>query len=194
VKDRSNGYEAIASTFTAARCRSSIGVARVQAWSKALREGGAVLDLGCGNGVPISQTLIERGFEVYGVDASLSLAAAFGRRFPQAHIACEAVEHSSFFGRQFDGVIAWGLIFLLPIDAQLLLIPKVAEVLVPGGKFLFTSPSPACTWEDLLTGRTSHSQGAEVYRAALFAAGFKLLGEYRDEGDNDYYDAEKEEG
>jgi 2-polyprenyl-3-methyl-5-hydroxy-6-metoxy-1,4-benzoquinol methylase len=32
--------------------------------------GGAVLDLGCGNGVPVAQLLAEAGFAVTGVDIS----------------------------------------------------------------------------------------------------------------------------
>jgi SAM-dependent methyltransferase len=44
----------------------------------ALPAGATVLDLGRGTGVPISQVLIEHGFNVYGVDASASMIAAFG--------------------------------------------------------------------------------------------------------------------
>ena len=188
MEDLSNGYEALATTFMAGRATSDIGVATVRAWVRTLRPGGAILDLGCGNGVPISRTLIENGFVVYGVDASTSMTAAFGERFPQAHIACEAVEDSSFFGRKFDGVVAWGLVFLLPAEAQLALIQKVATALTPGGRFLFTSPALACDWADILTGRPSQSLGADVYKAIFLAAGLTLLGEYRDEGDNHYYD------
>jgi len=170
---------------------SSVGGATVRAWARALPPGASILDLGCGHGVPISQTLIEDGFVVYGVDASARMTAAFRERFPQAHVACEAVEHSRFFGRTFDGVVAWGLMFLLQANAQSALICKVASALNPGGRFLFTSPQQACTWADLLTGRNSLSLGADAYRKTLLAAGLVLAGGHRDEGDNHYYDASK---
>jgi 2-polyprenyl-3-methyl-5-hydroxy-6-metoxy-1,4-benzoquinol methylase len=46
-------------------------------WWQMLPPGGTVLDLGCGTGVPISQALIERGFNLYGVDASRTMVGAF---------------------------------------------------------------------------------------------------------------------
>jgi 2-polyprenyl-3-methyl-5-hydroxy-6-metoxy-1,4-benzoquinol methylase len=64
------------------------------------------LDLGCGPGVPISETLIEGGFDVYGIDASVTMVAAFQSRFPTNVVQCAAVEDSDFFGRSFDAVVA----------------------------------------------------------------------------------------
>ena len=188
--DSSGGYDALAREFMLRR-NPTIGVATVRRWARALPPGGAVLDLGCGHGVPISQALIQDGFAVYGVDASPAMAAAFHERLPRAHVACEAVEDSGLFGRTFDGVVAWGLLFLLAADAQVALIHRVASVLLPGGSFLFTAPEQACTWTDMLTGRQSVSLGNEGYRAVLAAAGLELLAEHQDEGGNHYYDARK---
>lgn len=187
--DPSNGYEAAASEFMRRREQSSVGVGTVRTWARSLPPGASILDLGCGHGVPISMALMNDGFVIYGVDASPSLAAEFRRRCPHAHVACEAVEDSRFFGRKFGGVIAVGLMFLLPRAAQLDLIRKIALALNPGGRFLFTSPTRSSTWADVLTGRQSLSLGAEEYKAALSNAGLALVGEHVDEGDNHYYDA-----
>src|SRR5580658_153445 len=54
--DPSNGYEEIAAQFIAAR-NGRIGAATVREWGRTLPAGSAVLDLGCGHGVPVSQTL-----------------------------------------------------------------------------------------------------------------------------------------
>lgn len=186
--DPSNGYEAVAPEFMRRREQSSIGVATVRMWARLLPRGGAVLDLGCGSGKPISTTLRKQGLLPYGIDASASLIAAFRRRLPDAHVACEAIEGSRFFGRTFDGVVAVGLMFLLPADVQRDLIRKVAVALNPDGRFLFTSPVQACAWTDVLTGQESHSLGAEEYRAAFSEAGLALVGEYQDHGENHYYD------
>lgn len=188
--DASGGYEALAREFMHRR-DPTIGVESVRQWSRELPSGGAVLDLGCGHGVPISRALVHDGFRVYGVDASAALVAAFRERFPQALVACEAVEHSRFFGRTFDGVLAWGLLFLLEPETQVALIQRVASALEPGGRFLFTAPEQACTWADVLTGRQCVSLGSDVYRTTLAAAGLALLGEHEDEGGNHHYDARK---
>ncbi len=185
----SNGYEKVATEFIRHREGSNIGAAVVRAWARSLPGGGAVLDLGCGAGVPVAEALIEDGFLVHGIDASPTLAAEFRRRFPRAPVACEAVEHSRFFDRTFDGVIAVGLIFLLSAEVQRATLHKVARALNPGGRFLFTAPAQQCSWTDVLTGRPSHSLGSEEYRAVLSGEGLTLTGEFEDEGENHYYDA-----
>lgn len=189
--DDSNGYEASAGEFIAGRTRSSIGVASVRAWGRTLPPGAAVLDLGCGCGVPISEALIADGFAVYGVDASPAMVAAFRERFPHVALVCEPVERSPFFSRTFDAAVAWGLMFLLSAEAQLAVIGNVAAALAPGGRFLFTAPEQTCTWADNLTGRLSVSLGFAAYEAALREAGLTLIDTHRDEGENHYYSAAK---
>lgn len=183
VSDKSNGYEEIAHHFIAAR-NSRIGPRLVREWSAGLKHGASILDLGCGHGIPTSQVLIEQGFDHFGIDASPTLLAEFRKRFPASHTQCSAVENSDFFARQFDAVIAWGLMFLLPLKTQRLLISKVARALKPGGRFLFTSTRDAVTWNDSLTHRESHSPGAEWYRQALSEEGLVIEREEFDEGEN----------
>lgn len=73
--DASNGWEAVAQEFMAAR--STIGLGTVRAWARTLPAGGSILDLGAGSGVPLAAALIEDGFAVSAIDASPSLVAAF---------------------------------------------------------------------------------------------------------------------
>jgi cyclopropane fatty-acyl-phospholipid synthase-like methyltransferase len=179
--------------FIARRGQNSlgIGVAAAAEWSRMLPGGATVLDLGCGTGVPISQALIDRGFNVCGVDAAPTMVAAFRARFRTSPVECAAAEDSDFFGRTFDGVVAWGLFFLLEAEVQRRLIAKVAAVLPRGGRFLFTAPSQSCSWADAMTGRSSISLGYEAYRNALEAESMSLIGTQRDEGENHYYLAQK---
>lgn len=185
--DKSNGYETISGNFMSIRSRSSTGVATVRDWAKSLPLGCSVLDVGCGHGMPISKALIDEGFTVYGVDASPSMIAAFHSRFPNVLLECGAIEDSQFFGRRFDSVIAWGLMFLLAPDVQATLIHKVALALRPGGRFLFTAPHQKCEWLDNLTGRKSVSLGSDAYRKIVESEGLVLVGETEDEGQNHYY-------
>lgn len=192
MTDRSNGYERIAAEFLASRGRaapSGIGAATVQAWARTLPAGSHVLELGCGSGVPMTEVLIQEGLRISALDASPTLVAAFHNRFPEVPVACESVEESAFFHQAFDAVLAWGLWFLLPVAAQHTLVRRMASVVVPGGRLLFTAPAQRVAWLDVMTGLESRSLGAETYREQLLACGFSVLREYDDEGQNHYYDA-----
>ena len=190
--DPSHGYEENAREFMARRQSSRVGATAVLAWATHLPRGAAILDLGCGSGVPISEALISAGYTVYGVEASPTLCASFRERFPGTTAACESVEKSAFFGRTFEGVVAWGLMFLLADEAQLSLVRRISHALKPGGRFLFTAPTEACRWTDVLTGRISKSLGEVAYRQAIEASGLVLAPGYTDEGGNRYYDVIKQ--
>jgi SAM-dependent methyltransferase len=192
--DRSNGYERIAPVFLAGRggpTSNAIGAARVRAWARALPLQAAVLDLGCGSGIPITQVLVEARLAVHAVDASPTMFAAFRANFPLIPVACEPAEESPFFHRSFDGIVAWGLLFLLPPTTQVALLGRIASALRPRGRLLFTSPAAACSWTDVLTDEQSRSLGSESYRETLAREGFTEISEYDDEGQNHYYDARR---
>ena len=188
--DRSNGYERIAAEFVSARSKT-IGVKRVRDWAKALPRGAAVVDLGCGPGLPITEILVAEGLGVYGVDAAPSFVQAFRRNLPNTPIACEAVQDSKFFDRTFDGVLAWGLMFLLSPEDQRRLIRRITDILVPGGRLLFTCPAEIGSGDDMMTGRETRSLGAEEYRRQLSAVGLSIASQYEDEGGNHYFDVFK---
>ena len=189
--DKSNGYETHATTVI--RCRSKgidgVGAPSVRHWARSLTPNATVLDVGCGTGLPISKALLDEGLTVYGIDASPSMVQGFKQNFPNSPVACEAAEDSSFFNRQFDAIIAWGLLFLLPAETQEVVIQKMANALYPGGKLLFTAPSQKMKWEDAITEMESVSLGAERYKALLAASGLSLIEEFEDEGENHYYHA-----
>lgn len=186
--DHSLGWEAIADRFMA--IRSGIGETLVRSWARDnLVPSAAILDIGCGSGIPITRALADDGFAVSGIDASPTLIAAFRRNVLGAPAACEPVQDSSFFGRAFGGIVSIGLVFLLDPDDQRTLFGRVARALEPGGRFLFSAPQEACQWRDTLTGHTSSSLGRDAYEKHLNDVGLNLAGCFTDEGGNHYYDA-----
>ena len=188
-RDPSNGWEAIAPSIIGNMSESTVGTEIIRAWTEAFPPGATILDLGCGPGTPRSKELMNGRFTVYAVDASPTMVNAYQRRFPEARVLCDPVEESSYFGETFDGVLSWGLMFLLPRETQRSLIHRVGKVVHAGGRFLFTAPSQVCSWADLSTGELSVSLGRDAYISILGDAGFKLMAEYTDEGENHYYDA-----
>ncbi|HXB44391.1 MAG TPA: class I SAM-dependent methyltransferase [Puia sp.] len=191
--DKSNGYEGIASQFIKGRgiAVNGIGTSSVRRWANSIPPGSVVLDLGCGTGIPVSKILVDAGIKVFGIDASPAMAKVFHQNFPDMPIACEAAEESAFFDWQFDGIISWGLMFLLSEQSQIMLINKAARALKTGGKFLFTATYCANTWNDAMTEQLSISLGAEKYKELIAASGLSLIEEWADEGENYHFSAEK---
>src|SRR5581483_6154008 len=89
--------------------------------------------------------------------------------------------------------LAWGLMFLPSPEDQRALIQRIADILVPGGRLLFTSPPEIGSGTDVMTGREWCSLGAEEYRRQLSAVGLSVALEYEDEdgGRNHYFDVFK---
>src|SRR6202045_1151712 len=90
--DRSNGYEAVAAEFLARRASgrsTGIGVHEVREWARTLRNGAAVIDLGCGPGFPITEVLVAEGLSVFGVDAAPSFVQAFRRNLPNTPVVAK---------------------------------------------------------------------------------------------------------
>jgi SAM-dependent methyltransferase len=192
--DQSNGYESVSEEFLARRGNgerrsTAIGVKEVRQWAKTLPPGSSVIDLACGPGFPITVVLVEEGLQVFGVDAAPAFVAAFQRNLPGTPVVCESVLESRFFDRTFDAVLSIGLMFLLRAEEQHHLIRRFADILVPGGRLLFTATAKPAIWNDAMTGLESISLGAQEYRRLLGAAGISVAEEYQDVGENHYFDA-----
>jgi len=194
--DCSNGYEAVSEEFLARRVNggtrsTAIGVKEVRKWARTLPRGSSVIDLGCGPGFPITTVLVEEGLQVFGVEAAPSFVAAFQRNLPGIPIICESVLESGLFDRTFDAVLSIGLMFLLKVEEQRRLIQRFSDILVPGGRLLFTSTAKSAIWNDAMTGLESISVGAEEYRKLLGASGISVTNEYEDVGESHYFDSFK---
>ena len=183
--DNANGYEEHAHPFLRAR-NASIGPDAVAGWAARFKPGAHVLELGCGFGV-ISKVLLDANLTLTALDASPTLIQVFRERFPGVETACCKVEESSLFEREFDGVVAWGLLFLLDEPTQRRVLQLSAGALKPGGQLLFTAPKQAAQWNDSLTGRQSFGLGADVYESILREHGLEIGPGFLDTGDNYYY-------
>jgi len=80
----------------------------------------------------------------------------------------------------------------LPTATQLDMQRRIAAVLQPGERLLFTAPPQAMTWLDAMTGGESRSLGAEAYREGVSDVGLTVLCGYEDEGENHYYEVVKD--
>ena len=187
--DGANGYEEYAEIFMRAR-NLKIGLSVMRKWASQLAPGSELLELGCGHGV-ISQVLLEAGVKLSVVDASPTLLREFQNRFPDVEVECSTAQRSELLRRKYDGVVAWGLIFLLPETDQRSVLRRAADALRPNGRLVITAPNEALTWKDSITEMPSLSLGATVYEALLRDRGLDVSSGVIDEGGNCYYEGIK---
>jgi len=150
-----------------------------------LAPGARVLDLGCGNGVPIARELAAR-YEVTGLDLSPVQIDRARALVPGATFLCGDMTTASFAPGSFDAVAAFYSIINVPLDEQPALLERIAGWLAPGGWLLATVGREPWTgieenWRGVAGARMyySHADVAK-YRAWFAAAGFAIEEEGRE--------------
>jgi trans-aconitate methyltransferase len=96
------------------------------------KSGERILDLGCGTGHLTAQ-IAERGAEVIGLDASVSMIAQARQNYPKLKFAL-ADARTFDLGGGFDAVFSNAALHWIPEPAPV--IASVARALKPGGRFV----------------------------------------------------------
>ena len=132
-----------------------------------IEPGGRVLDLGCGGGEPIAAYLMNRGYEVVGVDASEAMLAIARTRFPEEDWRWADMRRLDL-GEVFDGVISWDSFFHLMPDEQRNVLSLLAGHMNDGAALMLTVGPEA--------GEVTGWVGGEpVYHASLAPLEYKTL-------------------
>jgi SAM-dependent methyltransferase len=187
-------YDLIAGWYATDRS-PRIGVAEALAVAATLPAYSRILDLGCGNGVPITQALANAGHWVIGLDSSSGMLALFRANLPDTPVVCADARHLPFAPAQFDAAISWGCLFHLPRLDQSAVFESVSRALKPGAPFLFTAAEVAAGNSDAITGLmngvTFHYYAVPSYRTMLADHGLVLVNVHDDPGVSTYYLARK---
>ena len=180
MPDSISAYETHAQQFLQRRDQSTVGIQVAKQWAKSLKDNARVIEIACGGGIPVTQTLVDAGLNLWAIDSSPTLMAVFKERFPHVPTQCATVLESDFFQQKYDAAIAIGLIFLLSAGDQIKMLDRISEILRPGASFLFTAPVEKGTWIDINTGHSCLSLGQECYENALAQSGFQGVKRYED--------------
>jgi cyclopropane fatty-acyl-phospholipid synthase-like methyltransferase len=187
-------YDLIAEWYATQRV-GPIGVPETLAMASSLAAGSLVLDLGCGNGVPISRALLDAGHRVIGIDSSREMIRRFKATVPAVGAVRGLVQDCGFARASFDAAVSWGVFFHLRRPDFVKLLAGVARILKPGAPFLFTGGDADAEQgiEGTMNGVTFryYSGSDESHRTLLQEHGFTLLDVHADAGDNTYYLARK---
>jgi 2-polyprenyl-3-methyl-5-hydroxy-6-metoxy-1,4-benzoquinol methylase len=171
------GYDVIAATYLDRHGRSVVRDRWLGELIARLPDAARVLDLGCGAGVPVAQRLTERGFNVVGIDGSLSQIERARRNVPSAEFIHGDMTTAAFPPQSFDAVAAFYSITHVPREQHATLLQRIAHWLKPEGLFIASLGSDECAgWMGEWLGAEmffSHYD-ARTYERLVREAGFKI--------------------
>jgi len=175
----------------------SIGVREALSAVASLARGSRILDLGCGNGRPITDALVNAGYHVVGLDTSRGMLERFRLNLPKTPAVRADSRACPFRDNVFDAAVSWGMLFHLEPRDQATTFAAVSRVLKPGAAFLFTAAEiPEVPADDpgitgTMNGVTFRYYAVKDYRTLIAKHGFALENVYDDPGVSTYYFAGK---
>ena len=141
----------------------------------------AVLDLGCGPGIPYDQYLVEKGCDLTGVDFCRRHLELARQNVPRAAFIEGDFTALGFAPASFDAVVSFYAVFHVPRAEHQALFDGIHRLLKPGGLVLLTLGT-----RDSAYGEETDWLGApmawsmftpEAYKKMLAASGFDLINE-----------------
>ena len=191
-------YDLIADWYASDRMGTTDGggVPEVMALASSIRVGGRVLDIGCGNGVPLTKGLLASGYRVVGLDSASNMLRRFRTNCPDTPAVKGIVQACPFAADIFDAAIAWGVMFHLTQAEQVQAIASVSGLLKIGAPFLFTAgdvDDDSGNHVGTMNGVEFHYYSFTVdgYRRILNDHALTLVDVHYDSGKNLYYLAQK---
>lgn len=133
------GYDRMAEQYLATKDpEDPLSLAALEDIASLLPTGAAVLDLGCGAGVPVTRWLADSGFAVTGVDVSARQLELAKRNVPTAAFIKADMTELAFDSETFDAAVAFHSIIHVPRTEHPALLRRIHRWLKPHGIFLTT--------------------------------------------------------
>jgi 2-polyprenyl-3-methyl-5-hydroxy-6-metoxy-1,4-benzoquinol methylase len=134
-----SGYDQMAEQYLATKDpEDPLAVGALGDVASLLLSEAAVLDLGCGAGVPVTRWLADRGFAVTGVDVSAKQLELARTNVPEGTFLKADMTEVVFAPESFDAVVAFHSIIHVPRTKHPTLLESIHRWLAPGGALLAT--------------------------------------------------------
>ena len=183
-------YDLIADWYATERVQT-VGVAEALAVAATLAPDSLILDIGCGNGVPITKALVSAGHRVVGLDSSAKMLDRFRLNLRGTPVVRGDARRCPFANGGLDAAISWGMMFHLEPGDQAAVFASVSRVLKPGAPFLFTAAETDrvddASRTSKMNGVTFHYYAIPSYRTLVVEHGLVLVDVHDDPGVSTYY-------
>jgi 2-polyprenyl-3-methyl-5-hydroxy-6-metoxy-1,4-benzoquinol methylase len=134
-----SGYDRMAGRYLATKDpEDPLALGALEDLASLIPSEAAVLDLGCGAGVPVTRWLADRGFAVTGVDVSAKQLELARTYVPDGTFLKADMTEVVFGPETFDAVVAFHSIIHVPRTEHPKLLESIHRWLKPGGALLAT--------------------------------------------------------
>lgn len=169
------GYEQMAKQYAASRhfLRSDQFVSKFE---QHLPRQASVLDLGCGNGLPVASYLLKKGHLVTGVDISPTQIKLAQKNCPRGEFLVADIAELSYDQYKVDGVVCLYALFHLPRTLHLRILKTINSFLPIGGQLLLTMGDKDFEGTHLMFGAKMWSShyGPNINSRLVKDAGFEI--------------------
>ncbi len=171
------GYDKVASNYAA--CRNQFkSIKYLKQFSKHVKQGKTILDVGCGAGKPVDKFLVKQGYVVNGIDLSSSMIELARKNVPEAFYKVKDMLELKDNEYCVEGIVSFYAIFHTPREKHQKILNKFSSFMPNGGILLITMGYD--TWEginnDFHGAKMFWSHyGAEKNRKLVENAGFAVL-------------------
>ena len=129
------GYDRIAEKYQAIR-QAFDSKRELGEFASLLLKNAKVLDVGCGDGVPVAQFLAESGFNVTGIDFSKNMLKLARKNVPKAKFLLKDMTELDLESDSFNGLTAFYSIIHVPREKHFSLFQSFHRILKPEGIML----------------------------------------------------------
>ncbi|TES97036.1 MAG: class I SAM-dependent methyltransferase [Promethearchaeota archaeon] len=136
-----------------------------QFFCKQIPEGGSILDVGSGTGLPFAKLFLEKGFNYLGIDISSQMIKIAKKNVPLANFK-ELSMTDLDFNEEFDGVFSHFTMLLLNPDMFKDVARKILKSLKSNGFFYLSLNEPSVKTTDLDEDVICEIMGEKMYSRA----------------------------
>ncbi|NYZ74192.1 methyltransferase domain-containing protein [Candidatus Micrarchaeota archaeon] len=116
--------------------------------SKRFPKGSTILDLGSGTGVPIAKFLVNKGYDIIGIDFAENMIKLARKNVPRAKFIKMDITKMKFKPNSFDGAVSFYAIIHIPREKHACVYKKLHRILRPNSHmFLNASGYDVNGWE-----------------------------------------------